>query len=76
MDFFFFFFRSLQDSDYVRDVFLLLNDPITGSTGGEKRRDILMFLRELFNMAKTLQAAPRDIFYRRLWDEVPLFEVS
>lgn len=45
---------SLTHTDYVRDVFLLLNDPETGK-GGDKRRDILMFLRELFSMAKTLQ---------------------
>lgn len=55
MLFFFVASRSLQHSDYVKDVFMLLNDPVTASTGGEKRRDILMFLRELFNMAKTLQ---------------------
>lgn len=48
--------NSLQHTDYVRDVFLLLNEPETGN-GGKKRRDILMFLRELFNMAKTLQAS-------------------
>ncbi|CAM9755521.1 unnamed protein product, partial [Hapterophycus canaliculatus] len=66
--------QSLQHTEYVRDVFLLLNEPETGK-GGAKRRDILMFLRELFNMAKTLQVAPRDSFYRHLWDEVPLFEV-
>lgn len=46
--------HSLQHSDYVRDVFMLLHDPETGR-GGAKRRDVLMFLRELFNMAKTLQ---------------------
>ncbi|CAM9606959.1 unnamed protein product, partial [Laminaria digitata] len=66
--------QSLQHSDYVRDVFMLLHDPETGR-GGAKRRDVLMFLRELFNMAKTLQVAPRDAFYRHLWDEVPFFEV-
>ncbi|CAM9804308.1 unnamed protein product, partial [Ectocarpus sp. 8 AP-2014] len=69
--------QSLQHTDYVRDVFLLLNEPETGR-GGKKRRDILMFLRELFNMAKTLQASASllsDAFYRHLWDEVPLFEV-
>lgn len=47
--------HSLQHSDYVKDVFRLLNDPATGKVGGQKRREILMFLRELFNMAKTLQ---------------------
>ncbi|CAM9426576.1 unnamed protein product [Pylaiella littoralis] len=66
--------QSLQHTDYVRDVFLLLNEPETGK-GGDKRRDILMFLRELFSMAKTLQVTAKDAFYRHLWDEVPLFEV-
>ena len=45
---------SLQHTDYLRDVFLLLNEPETRK-GGQKREDILSFLRELFNMAKTLQ---------------------
>lgn len=49
---------SLTHTEYVRDVFLLLHDPETGK-GGDKRKDILMFLRELFSMAKTLQVRPR-----------------
>ncbi|CAM9219297.1 unnamed protein product [Ascophyllum nodosum] len=66
--------QNLQHTDYLRDVFLLLNEPETRK-GGHKREDILSFLRELFNMAKTLQVAPRDAFYRHLWEEAPLFEV-
>eukprot|EP00953_Heterococcus_sp_UTEX-ZZ885_P016581 9325-Heterococcus_DN1.PRE.3 len=34
-----------------------------------QRRDVLLFLRELFAMAKTLPQTARDAFYRYLWHE-------
>ncbi|CAM9865364.1 unnamed protein product, partial [Chrysoparadoxa australica] len=72
-----------HESDYLKKVFDLLRLGVGGEGGKgdgteidrQRRRDTLMFLRELFAKAKTLQMTQRDAFYRYLWNEVNFLDV-
>jgi protein phosphatase-4 regulatory subunit 3 len=51
-----------------------LDGPQPAAPPRASRVEVLMFLREMFLMAKTLQLTSRDALYRYLWSDVPFFD--
>lgn len=52
-----------EDEQFLVDLFALLTDP---NTEEDKRRDIVLFLKEFCNYAQNLQPQGKDAFYRTL----------
>ncbi|GLH01463.1 Serine/threonine-protein phosphatase 4 regulatory subunit 3 [Gryllus bimaculatus] len=52
-----------EDKIFLSNVFKLLSGKCTSAV---KRKDVLLFLKELFSFAQNLQPAPREIFYQNL----------
>jgi len=61
-----------HETDYLTRVFNLFFAP---DTPRESKTDVLAFLREVFQMSKTLQPSYREGFYKFLQTEVPFFDV-
>lgn len=52
-----------EDEQFLAELFTLLTDP---KTAPEKRRDIVLFLKELCSFAQNLQPPSKDSFYKTL----------